>query len=85
MVSKIVLLKVDTHQNRWPMAKVVQVCPNKHGAVRNIQLLNGSCNGMKKNLEIAMHKIFWFVEAETDSIPQLEYYQIMYSHEISHM
>lgn len=48
MVSKIVLLKVDTHQNRWPMAKVVQVCPNKHGAVRNIPLLNGSCNGMKK-------------------------------------
>lgn len=84
MVSKIVLLKVDTHQNRWPMAKVVQVCPNKHGAVRNIPLLNGSCNGMKK-LEIAIHKIFRFVEVEADSIPQLEYYQIMHSHEISHM
>ena len=32
-VGNIVLLKVDAHQNNWPMAKIICACPNKDDVV----------------------------------------------------
>ena len=29
MVGHIVPLKVDSHRNNWPMAKIIRVCPEK--------------------------------------------------------
>ena len=46
-VGNIVLLKVDAHENNWPMAKTIRVCPDKNGVVRNVQLLIVLCNGTK--------------------------------------
>ena len=31
MVGNIVPPKVDAHQNNWPMAKILSVCPDKNG------------------------------------------------------
>ena len=47
MVGHIVPLNVDSHRNNWPMAKIIRVCPDKNGVVRNVQLLIGLCNGTK--------------------------------------
>ena len=66
----IVLLKVDAHQNDWPMAKIIHVCPDKDGAFLNVQLLVGSCNGMKTLLDRPIDKIVLIEEAEEGSIPQ---------------
>ena len=52
------------------MAKTIFVCPDKNGVVRNVQLLVGSCNGMKTVLDRPIHKIVLLAEAEEGSIPQ---------------
>ena len=70
IVGNIVLLKVDTYQDNWPMAKIICVCPDKDGVVWNVQLLVDSCNGMKKVLDRPIHKIVLNVEAEEGLIPQ---------------
>ena len=70
MVGDIVLLRVDMHQNNWPMVNIICVCPDKNGVVRNAQLLVGSCNGTKTVLGRPIHKIALLVEAEEGSIPQ---------------
>ena len=69
-VGDIVLLKVDAHQNDWPMAKIIHVCPDKDGVFLNVQLLVGSCNGTKTLLDRPIHKIVLIEEAEEGSIPQ---------------
>ena len=69
MVGNIVLLQVSYYQNNWPMAKIIHVCPDKNGAVLNVQLLVGSCNGTKTVLDGPIHKIVLLVEAEEGSIP----------------
>ena len=46
-VGYIALLKIDAHQNNWPMATIIRVCPDKNGVVPNVQLLVSSCNGAK--------------------------------------
>ena len=70
MAGDIVLQKVDARRNNWPMAKIICACPDKHGVVQNVQLLVGSCNGMKIVLCRPIHKIVLLVDAEEDSIPQ---------------
>ena len=66
-VGNIVLLKVDAHQNNWPMAKIICACPNKDDVVWNVLLLVGSCNGTKTVLDRPIHKIVLLVEAEKGS------------------
>ena len=70
MVGHIVPLKVDSHRNNWPMAKIIRVCPDKSGAARNVQLLVGSCNGTKAVLDRPTDKFFLLVEAEEGPTPQ---------------
>ena len=70
MVGDIVVLKVDACRKNCPMAKIIRVCPNKSGVVRNVQLLVGSCNGTKTVLDKQIHKIALVVEADEGSIPQ---------------
>ena len=70
MVGDIAVLKVDACRKNCPMAKIIRVCPNKSGVVRNVQLLVGSCNGTKTVLDKQIHKIALVVEADEGSIPQ---------------
>ena len=70
MVGHIVPLKVDSHRNNWPMAKIIRVCPDKNGVAWNVQLLVGSCNGTKPVLDRPIDNFFLLVEAEEGSIPQ---------------
>ena len=41
VIGDIVLLKVDTSRNQWPMAKVAQVHKDSEGVVRSVRLLAG--------------------------------------------
>ena len=59
MVGHIVPLKVDSHRNNWPMAKIIRVCPDKNGVAWNVQLLVGSCNGTKPVLDRSIHNFFY--------------------------
>ena len=61
MVGDVVLLKVDAHQNNWPMAKIIRVCPDENGAVGDVQLLVGSCEGTKTVLGRTIQKIVLLV------------------------
>ena len=52
------------------MAKIVRVSPDKDDVVRTVQLLVGSCNGVKTVLDRPIHKIVLLIEVEEYSISQ---------------
>ena len=52
------------------MDKIIRVCPDKDGVVRNVQLFVGSCHGTKTVLDRPIHKIVLLVDAKQDSLSQ---------------
>ena len=77
MVGNIVLLQVSYYQNNWPMAKTIHVCPDKNGAVLNVSLLVGSCNGMKTVLDRPINKIVYLLRQRKVRFPTRRLGQIM--------
>ena len=60
----MVLLKIETHWNHWPVAPKIETFDNKHGVVRTVRLKLGSENNTQRELVQPIAKIVLLVEGD---------------------
>ena len=62
----VVLLKADSNQNHWPITRIIETFPDKHGIVRTIKLRLGDAVGAdQRKLVRAITKIILLVESDS--------------------
>ena len=60
----VALLKADSNQNHWPITRIIETFPDKHGIVQTIKLRLGDVVGAdQRKLVWPITKTVWLVES----------------------